>query len=348
MFKAFLIAAVMLFGLGPASAQQYPTHPVRLIVPFAPGGGTDALSRILADALSRRLGQAFVVENMGGAGGTIGYNLVARADPDGYTILSATPALVINPYLQKDIAYDPLRDFAPVIQTTTSPMVIVVPTSSPFHTAQDLIDAVRAKPGQIRYGSAGIGSISHVSGALFAAMAGVKLTHVPYRGSGPALIDLLAGRMHVQFENAPTVLGQIHGGQLRALAVGTTGKSSLLPGVPTIAETVPGYEFEFLVRHPGAGGNATPGDRPAERRAERHPERSGDGEDTGGPGRRTDRRHTRSLRHLPEGQGNRDENSRLGREPDATVGQGLRPWTPPRAERPLDPITFVGLLREGG
>jgi tripartite-type tricarboxylate transporter receptor subunit TctC len=242
MFKAFLMVALMLSGLGPASAEEWPTHPVRVIVPFAPGGGTDALSRVLADGLSRHVGQAFVVENIGGAGGPIGYNMVARAAPDGYTILSATPALVLNPYIQKDIAYDPLRDFAPVIQTTTSPMVIVVPTASPFRTTQDLIDAARARPGQVRYGSAGIGSISHVSGALFAAMAGVKLTHVPYRGSGPALIDLLAGRMHVQFENAPTVLGQIHGGQLRALAVGTAGKSALLPDVPTAAETVPGYE----------------------------------------------------------------------------------------------------------
>ncbi len=243
MIKASLIAVAMLLSTGPAAfAQAYPTHPVRMIVPFAPGGGTDAVSRILADTLSRRLGQAFVVENMGGAGGTIGFNLVARADPDGYTILSTTPAIAINPYLQKDIAYDPIRDFAPVIQATTSPIVLVVPTESPIHTVRDLIDMARAKPGQIRYGSAGIGSISHLSGALFAAMAQVKLTHVPYRGSGPALIDLLAGRMQVQFENAPTVLAQIRGGQLRAIGVGTADKSALLPDVPTVAETVPGYE----------------------------------------------------------------------------------------------------------
>jgi tripartite-type tricarboxylate transporter receptor subunit TctC len=241
--KAFLIAAAMALGAGSvAFAQAYPTHPVRLVVPFAPGGGTDAQARILADALTQRLGQAFVVENMGGAGGTIGFNLVARADPDGYTILSATPAITINPYIQEDIAYDPARDFAPVVQTTTSPIALVVPADSPVHTVQDLIDMARAKPGQVRYGSAGIGSVAHLSGALFAALAGVKLTHVPYRGSGPALIDLLAGRLQVQFENAPAVLAQIRGGQLRAVAVGTTRKFTLLPEVPTIVETVPGYE----------------------------------------------------------------------------------------------------------
>jgi tripartite-type tricarboxylate transporter receptor subunit TctC len=241
--RAFLIAAVMVLGVVPgAFAQSYPTHPVRLIVPFAAGGGTDAQARIWADVLSRRLGQAFVVENMGGAGGTIGFNLVARADPDGYTILATTPAVTINPYIQKDIAYDPARDFAPVIQTTTSPIVLVVPAASPIHTVQDLIDMAKAKPGQVRYGSAGIGSISHLSGALFGSLAGVKLTHIPYRGAGPAVIDLMAGRLQGDFENAPAVLLQIRGGQLRAVAVGTSGRSTLLPDVPTVAETVPGYE----------------------------------------------------------------------------------------------------------
>ena len=243
MFKAFLIGVALLACAGSAAvAQPYPTHPVRFIVPFVPGGGTDAQVRILADALSRRLGQPFVVENLGGAGGTIGFNMVARAEPDGYTILSTTPAFTINPSIQKDIAYGPLRDFAPVIQTTTSPIVLVVAADSPIHTVRDLIDTAREAPGQIRYGSAGIGSIAHLSGALFAAMADVKMTHVPYRGSGPSLIDLLAGRLQVQFENLAAVLPQIRSGQLRAVAVGTAKRSSLLPDVPTIAETVPGYE----------------------------------------------------------------------------------------------------------
>jgi tripartite-type tricarboxylate transporter receptor subunit TctC len=247
MIKAFLIAVAMALGIVPpafaqASATDYPTHPIRFIVPFAAGGGSDAQSRILAEALTKRLGQPVVVENMGGAGGTIGVNLVARADPDGYTILSTTPSITINPYIQKDIAYDPARDFAPVIQTTTSPIVLVVPADSPIKSVQDVIDMARAKPGSVRYGSAGIGSIAHLSTALFAAMANVKLTHIPYRGTGPALIDLLAGRLQVEFENAPGVLPQIHSGQLRAIAVGTAKPSTLLPGLPTIAETVPGYE----------------------------------------------------------------------------------------------------------
>ena len=242
MFKVLLFGA-LLFGVVPAAAQQsYPDHPVRLIVPFAPGGGTDALARILADTLSRRLGQAFVVENIGGAGGTIGFNQVARADPDGYTTLATTPAITINPYIQRDVTYDPERDFAPVIQTSTSPIVLVVPADSAFHTVRDVMEAAAEHPGQVRYGSAGIGSIAHLSGALFAALAGVKMTHVPYRGSGPALIDLIAGRLQTDFENLPAVLSQIRQGQLRAIAVGTAARSSLLPDVPTIAETLPGYE----------------------------------------------------------------------------------------------------------
>lgn len=244
MLRALLFAAIAALALTPGAQAQpnYPTHPIRLIVPFAAGGGSDAQSHILAEAIGKRLGQAVVVENMGGAGGTIGVNLVARAEPDGYTLLAATPSLTINPYIQKDIAYDPARDFATVIQTTTSPIVLVVPAASPIRSVQDVVDMARASPGQVRYGTAGIGSIAHLSTALFGALAGVKLTHIPYRGTGPALIDLLAGRLNVQFENAPGVMPEIHSGQLRAIAVGTAGPSSLLPGLPTIAATVPGYE----------------------------------------------------------------------------------------------------------
>jgi tripartite-type tricarboxylate transporter receptor subunit TctC len=244
MIKACLIAAAMALGAVPAAFAQesYPTHPIRFIVPFAPGGGTDGQCRVLAEAAGKRLGQAIVVENMTGAGGTIGFNMVARADPDGYTILSATPGFAINPFIQKDIAYDPARDFAPVIQATTSPVILVVAADSPIHTVQDLLDMARAHPGQVRYGSAGIGSIAHLSGALLGALAGVKLTHVPYRGSEPATIDLLAGRLTIQVENATSVLPQVRSGQLRAIAVGAATQSTLLPGVPTIAATVPGYE----------------------------------------------------------------------------------------------------------
>ena len=247
MVKALLIAAAMTFGaMSTVSAQtpepSYPTRSIRLIVPFAPGGGTDALSRILADALGQRVGRTVVVENMGGAGGTIGIAAVAHARPDGYTILSATPSLTVNPYIQNDIAYDPGKDFAPVILATNSPIVMVVPAKSPIRSVQDLIDMAREKPGQVLYGTAGIGSIAHLSSALFAALAHVTLTHIPYRGSGPALVDLLGGVLQVQFENAPAVLADIQSGQLRAIAVGTAQKSTLLPDLPTIAATVPGYE----------------------------------------------------------------------------------------------------------
>jgi tripartite-type tricarboxylate transporter receptor subunit TctC len=244
MIKAVLTAlSVVLGGVSIASAEDvYPTHPIRFIVPFAPGGGTDGQCRVMAEAVAKRLGQTLVVENTTGAGGTIGFNLVARADPDGYTILSATPGFAINPFIQKDIAYDPARDFAPVIQVSTSPVILVVAADSSIRSINDLLDMARAHPGQVRYGSAGIGSIAHLSGALLGALAGVKLTHVPYRGSEPATIDLLAGRLTIQVENATSVLPQVRSGQLRAIAVGAAAPSALLPGVPTIASVVPGYE----------------------------------------------------------------------------------------------------------
>jgi tripartite-type tricarboxylate transporter receptor subunit TctC len=244
MIKACMIVAAMALASVPVAFAQdsWPTHPIRFIVPFAPGGGTDGQCRVLADAAGKRLGQAIIVENLAGAGGTIGFNMVARADPDGYTILSATPGFATNPFIQKDIAYDPERDFASVIHATTSPVILVVAADSPIHSVRDLLDTARANPGQIRYGSAGIGSIAHLSGALLGALGGVKFTHVPYRGSEPAMIDLMAGRLQIGVENATSVLPRIRNGQLRAIAVGTTSKSDLVPEAPTIAETVPGYE----------------------------------------------------------------------------------------------------------
>ena len=237
-----LAATIMMMG-GAAAQAAYPDHPIRLIVPFAPGGSTDSQARVMADYLSHELGQQVVVVNVGGAGGTLGVNQAAKvAAPDGYTLVTATPSLTINPYIQKDIPYDPIRDFEPIALLATSPIVLVVPKDSKIASVRGLIDMAKAKPGEIRYGSAGIGSVTHLSTALFETMAGVQLTHVPYRGAGPALLDVIAGRLDLQFENAPSVLGHVHGGVLRGVAVGSAKRSSLFPDLPTIGETVPGYE----------------------------------------------------------------------------------------------------------
>lgn len=240
-FALSVLAATIAMTSG-AAAAGYPDHPIKLIVPFAPGGSTDTQARVLADYLGRELGQQFVVVNAGGAGGTLGLNQGAKAAPDGYTLVTATPSLTINPYIQKDIPYDPIKDFAPIALVATSPIVLVVPKDSKIKSVRDLIDMAKARPNEIRYGSAGIGSATHLSTALFEAMAGITLVHVPYRGAGPALLDVIAGRLDLQFENAPSVLGHVRGGALRGIAVGSAKRSSLFPDLPTIAETVPGYE----------------------------------------------------------------------------------------------------------
>ncbi len=237
------VVAAFLPLIGSAAAQSdYPNHPIRLVVPFAAGGSTDAQARVIAEFAGRALGQSIAVVNVGGAGGSIGLTQVARATPDGYTLATATPSLTLNPFIQKDIGYDPLKDFEPVVEIAVSPIVLVVPKDSKLKSVQDLIDLAKAKPGQVKYGSAGIGSATHLSTALFTSMAHVDMVHVPYRGAGPAILDLIAGRLDVQFENAPSVLGQIRSGELRAIAVGTAKRSTTLPELPTIGDTVKGYE----------------------------------------------------------------------------------------------------------
>ena len=243
-FAVAALAAVLSIGtsFGVASAQDYPSRPIRFIVPFAAGGGTDTLSRIFGQVLSEQLKGTVVVENVGGAGGSIGTAQAAKAAADGYTILSATPSITINPHIQKNAAYSLLRDFAPVVQITASPAVLIANKDFPIKSVRDLIELARAKPGTISYGSAGLGSFNFLAAELFKSLAGVSLTHIPYRGTGPALIDLIAGRIQVQFENAPAVLGQIRNGELKAIAVGTAKSSAVLPGLPAIAAAVPGYE----------------------------------------------------------------------------------------------------------
>jgi len=229
--------------IGTAAAQtDYPTHPIRLIVPFAPGGSTDAQARIIAEHLGRELGQQIAVVNVGGAGGTLGFAQAAKAAPDGYTLVTATPSLTINPYIQKDMPYDAATDFEPIVLLADSPIVLVVPKESAVASVKDLIATAKAKPGELRYGSAGVGSITHLSTARFASMAGVDLIHVPYHGAAPAILDLMAGRLDLQFENAPTILDRVKSGELKGIAVGTAKPSAILPQLPTIAATIPGYE----------------------------------------------------------------------------------------------------------
>jgi len=243
--RAFACAALWLLGgTGIAATPEYPAKPIRLVVPFAPGGGTDLSGRAIARKLSDAFVRPVVVDNRAGAGGVIGADLVAKAMPDGYTLLMGTPGpLTINPNLRKDMPYDTLRDFAPITQTTISPFVLVVHPSVPVATVKELIALAKQKPGALNFGTAGNGSVAHLSAEQFKAMTGVRITHVPYKGSSQSVLDLLAGQVHLVFENLPVVLPHIRAGKVRALAVGTRTRATLLQEYPTVAEAgVPGYE----------------------------------------------------------------------------------------------------------
>ena len=228
---------------GTTASQTYPARPIRFIVPFAPGGSTDLVARILAQRMSETLGQPVVVDNRGGAGGVIGAELAARAPADGYTIVLGSPGpLTINPNLQR-VPYDTLRDFSPITLATISPFTLVLHPSVPAQSVKELVALAKAKPGQLNYGSAGNGSVGHFSTEQFKALAGVDLVHVPYKGAGPAVTDLIGGRLQLMFENLPTILPHVRAGRLRMLAVGTKARSALAPEYATIHESgVPGYE----------------------------------------------------------------------------------------------------------
>lgn len=226
-----------------AGAQNYPAKPIRLIVPFGPGGGTDLIARTLSARLTEALGQSVVVDNRAGAGGVIGADLVAKALPDGYTLMMGTPGpLTINPALLAKLPYA-LTDFAPVTLTTISPFMLVVHPSVPAKSVKELIALAQARPNTLNFGSAGNGSVAHLAGEQFKALAGVQITHVPYKGGGQSLIDLLGGQLQLVIDNLPTVLPQVRLGKLRGLAVGTKKRSALVPEYPTMIEAgVPGYE----------------------------------------------------------------------------------------------------------
>jgi len=239
-----------------AWAQAYPARPVRLMVGFPPGGSADIITRIIAQALTERMGQSFVVDNKPGAGSNIGTEAVARAEPDGYTLLAVSVANAINPTLYSRLNYDQVRDFVPVASIDVVPNVMDVNPELPARTIPEFIAYAKANPGTISMGSGGIGSSPHVVGELFKMMTGVDMLHVPYRGVAPATTDLLAGRLQVLFDTLPASIANIRAGKLRALAVTSRKRSDALPEVPAMNELVPGYEADSF--HGIAAPRGTP------------------------------------------------------------------------------------------
>jgi tripartite-type tricarboxylate transporter receptor subunit TctC len=236
------VLALVSFAL-PAAAQQYPTRPIKIIVPFGPGGFTDVAARILQKELAPAIGQPIVIENKPGAGSTIGTSEVAKAAPDGYTLVMISTAHVISPHLYKAMPYDPIKDFTPVMKLAEGPYVLVIHPSLPVKSVAELISLAKAKPDTIDYASSGNGSAQHLVGALFVTMAGAPLSHVPYKGSAQAMNDVLGGQVKVSFVGVPNALPSITAGKLKALAVTTRKRYAELPDVPTLEESgVRGYD----------------------------------------------------------------------------------------------------------
>ena len=237
------VCAAALFAISlPALAQSYPAKAVRVIVPSAAGGSVDTLGRLLAQKLSAAMGQQFVVENRAGSGGVVGTEVVANAAPDGYTLLAAYHSHVINPVLYPKLPFDTLRDFVPITQIAVQPQLINVHPALPAKSVKELIALAKARPRELLYGSAGSGSGGHLATELLALMAGVKMTHVPYKGSAPALFDVVAGNTQIMIATFISSLPHVRSGRLRAIGVTSPKRSAILPDLPTVAETLPGYE----------------------------------------------------------------------------------------------------------
>jgi tripartite-type tricarboxylate transporter receptor subunit TctC len=230
-----------LFFLSCASAQDYPSRPVRIIVPSGPSGGTDIVARVLAEHFTKAFRQQFFVENRAGAGNLIGIEAAARSPADGYTLLMVPSTLALNTVLYKKVPYDPIRDFAPVTLAATAPNVLIVDPRLPVHSLAELIALAKQKPGALSYGSAGIGTSPHMSMELLKSMAGIDLQHVPYKSTAPAVTDVMGGQICCMFSNALTARPQIESGRVRALGLSGPQRMGLFPGVPPVAEVVPGY-----------------------------------------------------------------------------------------------------------
>ena len=242
-FRIFVLLVVSLVCGSLAFAQNFPTKPVRLLIPYAAGGAVDILGRTLGDELSKRWGQPDIIENRTGAGGTIASQVVAKSDPDGYTLVIIASGHSINPYLYKKLPYDTFKDFTPISLLGSSPNMMMVAATSPFKTVADVIAAARAKPGSLSYGQSGIGTSTHLAGELFKYMAKVDISTVSYKGGAPIINDLLGGHLPLSFNNIPESISQIRAGTLRPLGVTSAKRAAVLPDVPTIAESgVPGYD----------------------------------------------------------------------------------------------------------
>lgn len=225
------------------TARDYPAKPIRLIVPYPAGGATDIVGREIGQRLSDAWGQPVVIDNRGGAGSVIGHNVAAKSIPDGYTLLLGTSAgLVLNPLISKSMPYDAFKDFAPVSLAVISPQLLVVNAQLPASTVKELIALAKAKPGQLNFASPGPGSPNHLGGELFKSMAGINIVHVPYKGGAPAITDLIAGQVHLLFNSIPPVLPHVKSGRLKAIGVGGVKRSLTLPEIPTVAETLPGFQ----------------------------------------------------------------------------------------------------------
>jgi len=241
----FAIAtAIVITACGSALAQEYPLKPVRIVVPFAPGGGTDLSARIIAQKLGENLGANFIVDNRPGAAGIVGTDLVAKSKPDGYTLLVVSSSHAINPAMYPKLPYDTARDFAPVSLLLSGPTLLVAHPSLPAKSARELITLAKARPGVLTFASAGHGTPPHMAGELFKTMAGIDITHIPYKGNGPAYTDLMAGQVSIMFPNIATSLPYVKTGRMRAVGVGSRQRSAIAPEIPTIAESgLPGYEM---------------------------------------------------------------------------------------------------------
>jgi tripartite-type tricarboxylate transporter receptor subunit TctC len=243
-FRIAAVAAGMLAAAGAASAQSFPFKPVHIFVPYAAGGGVDVLARTLGDVVSKQWGQSVVVENRPGAGGLIASQALAASPPDGYTLIVVASGHATNAFLYPKIPYDAFKDFTPTSLLASSPNVLLVRADSPFKTLDDMIAAARAKPGSLSFAHAGTGTSTHLAGELLKSLAKIDLNAIPYKGGAPAINDLLGGQIPMSFNNGPESIGQLQAGTVRALAVTTATRAPFLPDVPSMSETVPGYDTE--------------------------------------------------------------------------------------------------------